>query len=168
VILVNGLTSNFHSYWDAGAYILQNDSWHLDRPLNLQNLTALKDVANSMIKQYGKEVETLGLIIDPLVWAQESFLIAQNTTYPFIYTTNKLNDAYNVLVYETAKKRITLAGYRLASYIMDIYKSSHAFDLEERINNPKLLWKFFAEDSKVARTDENLLDRNKYFNIRIE
>jgi hypothetical protein len=38
--------------------------------MNLQNLTALKDVANSMIRQYGKEVEQLGEIIDPLVWAQ--------------------------------------------------------------------------------------------------
>jgi hypothetical protein len=122
VILTNGSTSNFHSYWDAGAYILQNDSWHIDRPMNLQNTTALKNVATSLIKQYGKEVEQLGLIIDPLVWAQESFLYAQNTTYPYIYTTNKLSDAYNTLVYETSKKRITLAGYRLANYIIDIYK----------------------------------------------
>lgn len=42
VVLKNGTTSNFHSYWDAGAYILQNDSWAITRPMNLQNLTALK------------------------------------------------------------------------------------------------------------------------------
>lgn len=57
VILTNTSTSNFHSYWDAGAYILQNDSWYIVRPMNIQNLTALKEVANSMIKQFGKEVE---------------------------------------------------------------------------------------------------------------
>jgi hypothetical protein len=57
VILTNGSTSNFHSYWDAGAYILQNDSWYIVRPMNMQNLTALKDVANSMIKTYGPQVE---------------------------------------------------------------------------------------------------------------
>jgi hypothetical protein len=56
------------------------------------------------------------------VWAQESFLIAQNTTYPFIATTNKLTDDYINLTYETSKKRITLAGFRLANYIKDIYK----------------------------------------------
>jgi S1/P1 Nuclease len=54
VILTNGSTSNFHSYWDAGAYILQNDTWFITRPMNMQNLTALKDVAYSMIAQYGK------------------------------------------------------------------------------------------------------------------
>jgi len=53
VLLVNGSTSNFHSYWDAGAYMVQNDSWRIVRPMNMQNLTALKDVANSMIKKYG-------------------------------------------------------------------------------------------------------------------
>jgi hypothetical protein len=56
VQLVNGSLSNFHSFWDAGAYMIQNDSWHIDRPMNMQNLTALKDVANALIKQYGNEV----------------------------------------------------------------------------------------------------------------
>jgi hypothetical protein len=56
VILTNGTTSNFHSYWDAGAYLLQNDSWVIVRPMNMQNLTVLKEVANSMIKTYGPQV----------------------------------------------------------------------------------------------------------------
>ena len=56
VILTNGSTSNFHAFWDAGAYLIQNDSWHIVRPMNLQNLTALKDVANGMINEYGSQV----------------------------------------------------------------------------------------------------------------
>jgi hypothetical protein len=70
VILTDSSTSNFHSYWDAGAYLLQNDSWVIVRPMNMQNLTALKDVANSMIRTYGPAVEELGKIINPAVWAQ--------------------------------------------------------------------------------------------------
>lgn len=57
VVLVDGSSSNFHSFWDAGAYLIQNDSWHIDRPMNMQNLTALKAVATSLISQYGNEVE---------------------------------------------------------------------------------------------------------------
>lgn len=54
ITLKNGTNnSNFHSYWDAGAYILQNDSWAIVRPMNIQNLTVLKDVANGMITKYG-------------------------------------------------------------------------------------------------------------------
>lgn len=163
VILTNGSTSNFHSYWDAGAYILQNDTWFITRPMNMQNLTALKDVAYSMIAQYGKQVEELGKNIDPLVWAQESFRIAQNTTYPFIATTNKLDAAYNTLTYETSKKRITLAGYRLANYILEIYKTAQPIDLEERIKNPMNLWKLLAEDSRTVagHAIQNLLKNLK-------
>ena len=57
VTLLNSTKSNFHSFWDAGGYRLQNDSWVIVRPMNLQNLTVLKEVANNMVNQYGKEVE---------------------------------------------------------------------------------------------------------------
>ena len=50
VVITNGSTSNFHAFWDAGAYMVQNDSWFISRPMDMQNLTALKNVANSMIK----------------------------------------------------------------------------------------------------------------------
>lgn len=54
--LLNGTLSNFHSFWDAGAFRLQNDSYNFVRPMNLQNTTELKRLASSMIDRYGKEV----------------------------------------------------------------------------------------------------------------
>jgi hypothetical protein len=48
-------------------------------------------------------------------------LVAQNTTYPFMMTNNEATEEYTNLVYETSRKRITLAGYRLASFVIDIY-----------------------------------------------
>ena len=86
--LLNGSTSNFHSFWDAGAYRIQNDSYNFVRPMNLQNTTELKRVASAMIDKYGSDVEALSKNIDPVEWAKESFLIAQNTTYPFMMKTN--------------------------------------------------------------------------------
>lgn len=50
---MNQTSQNLHSFWDAGAYMVQNDTWFLNRPLNLQNTTALKEVANSYMKVYG-------------------------------------------------------------------------------------------------------------------
>lgn len=70
VVLVNGSTSNFHSFWDAGGYKVQNDTWFIVRPMNMQNLTALKDVANEMITKYGPEVQGLAEDINPVTWAQ--------------------------------------------------------------------------------------------------
>ena len=54
--VLNGTVSNFHSFWDAGAFRLQNDSYNFVRPMNLQNTTELKRLASSMIDRYGKEV----------------------------------------------------------------------------------------------------------------
>lgn len=49
----NKTAQNLHSYWDAGGFMVQNDSWVLPRPLTLQNLTVLREVALSYIKKYG-------------------------------------------------------------------------------------------------------------------
>lgn len=91
-------------------------------------------------------MKQLGEIIDPLVWAQESFLIAVNTTYPHLAKTNIITDEYSTLVYETAKKRITLAGFRLANYIKDIYKTAkHEEQLEM---TPNKVWKLLSDHSR--------------------
>lgn len=57
--LLNGSAQNLHSYWDAGGFGLQNDSWYMTRPLDLQNTTVLKSVAAELIKTYGPEIEDL-------------------------------------------------------------------------------------------------------------
>lgn len=52
--LLNGTVSNFHSFWDSGAFRLQNDSYNFVRPMNLQNSTEMKRLASSLIDRYGK------------------------------------------------------------------------------------------------------------------
>lgn len=56
IVLLNGTVNNLHSFWDSGAFRIQNDSWYLIRPLNAQNLTAIKEVAANYIKTYGPQV----------------------------------------------------------------------------------------------------------------
>lgn len=53
ITLLNGTAQNLHSFWDSGAFRIQNDSWFMVRPLSLQNMTALKEVAMNYIKTYG-------------------------------------------------------------------------------------------------------------------
>ena len=36
-------------------------------------------------------------------------------------TNSDATEEYTSLVYETSRKRITLAGYRLANFVIDIY-----------------------------------------------
>lgn len=56
---MNGTLNNLHSFWDSGAFRLQNDSWFMVRPLSLQNTTALREVASGLIKNYGSQIEKL-------------------------------------------------------------------------------------------------------------
>lgn len=93
-------------------------------------------------------MKQLGEIIDPLVWAQESFLIAVNTTYPHLAKTNVITDEYSTLTYETAKKRITLAGFRLANYIKDIYKT--AKHQEQAEMTPNKVWNLLSDHSRIV------------------
>ncbi len=51
--LLNGTIKDLHSFWDSGAFRIQNDSWFMVRPLSLQNTTALKEAALNYIKSYG-------------------------------------------------------------------------------------------------------------------
>lgn len=99
ITLLNGTVQNLHSFWDSGAFRIQNDSWFMVRPLSLQNMTALKDVAMGLIKSYGAEIEKLAENVDPLVWAMESYRYAQNTTYPLMFTSNKITQQYSDSAY---------------------------------------------------------------------
>lgn len=90
----------------------------------------MKRLASSFISTYGKDVEDLAKNIDPAEWAKESFLIAQNTTYPFMMKNSVATEEYTNLVHETSKKRITLAGYRLANFVMSVYNPT------SKVSNP--------------------------------
>jgi hypothetical protein len=59
IIILNGTSQNLHSYWDAGAFLIQNDSWFIVRPMGVQNITVLKNVASDYINSYGKAIEKL-------------------------------------------------------------------------------------------------------------
>ena len=145
--MLNGTSSNFHSFWDSGGFRVQNDSYNFVRPMNLQNTTEMKRLAASMINQYGNDIEGLAKNIDPAEWAKESFLIAQNTTYPFMMKGNKATEEYTNLVYETSRRRITLAGYRLANFAMSIFSSNSTKQTESH-KSLKELEKMFMEHAK--------------------
>ena len=71
--------------------------------------------------------------LDPSVWAMESLRFAQNTTYPFVENTNKVDEQYSQLAYETSKKRVVLAGYRIANLVIAIYEKASMKDDTERV-----------------------------------
>ena len=63
-------------------------------------------------------------MLDPAVWATESLLFSQNSTYPHVQKSNKFDEKYISETYEICKKRILIGGYRLANIIDHIYTNS--------------------------------------------
>lgn len=53
ILMPDQSLQNFHAFWDAGGFKVQNDSWSLPRPLSLQNQTTLKQLAAEYIQNYG-------------------------------------------------------------------------------------------------------------------
>ena len=49
---VNQSLGNFHSYWDAGAYLLQNDTYSFNRPLSQDNMNALLKRAQDFMNEF--------------------------------------------------------------------------------------------------------------------
>lgn len=113
-----------HSFWDSGAFKIQNDTWFLVRPLDLANQTALNNVAYDYIKQYGASIEEIAKNLDPFEWAKESLELSQNTTYPKMAETNVIDQEYTDMTFAAAKKRVVLAGYRIANTVISIYENN--------------------------------------------
>ena len=50
ISLENNETVNLHQFWDSGGFRISKEEWSLERPLNTQNITLLKNKALSLIK----------------------------------------------------------------------------------------------------------------------
>lgn len=66
-------------------------------------------------------MEESGRILDPAKWAIESLEAAQQHVYAHLAHTDVITQEYSDSTFEVSKKRITLAGYRLANYVINIY-----------------------------------------------
>ena len=90
-------------------------------------------MAKEFISQFGEEVKTKGKIIDPVIWAQQSFQIAKKIVYPHLAKSNKVTQQYNDLTYTTLKRQVVKAGFRLASFIEDIFKEKNVKKSKEEV-----------------------------------
>lgn len=117
----NETLGNFHSYWDSGAYKLQDDTTKINRPLDSDSMNMLLERAQAFLDEFREEIGGLGKTTNPSEWAMESFRVAVNTTYPTLLHSNSATPEYVELSYWTARKRVVLGGLRLASIIQEIF-----------------------------------------------
>ena len=103
---LNGSWSQLHSLWDAGGGYLSSGT------------ASSKATAVEAIYPYSFSV---GMIPDPMTWAQESYWIAKTNAYVGITMNSTPSVAYTNKVQDITKQRMAIGGQRLAKLLNSIF-----------------------------------------------
>jgi len=119
---MNGSQTLLHSYWDAGAFILEPSADYIVRPLNKTAYKKLEDMASEVELKYPRKYFGDRLLIkDPFQWTSESYNLATKYVYPFFEDHENITVAYQDMALELIMQQIALGGYRLADFFLNAY-----------------------------------------------
>ena len=109
---------NLHAYWDsaAGAF----NFWRPDRPLNNFERRRFDAYVRQLVAAYPADAMPEAKVLDPQKWAEESNRLAREVAYA-LPENSQPSAAYEAKAQEVARRRIALAGYRLANLLNSIY-----------------------------------------------
>ena len=113
---------NLHWYWDNAAEWLPN----LDAEKKETWTAAIPDLAAKLTAELPPEAFPERTEKDPNAWARESYALALSTTYEGIVPNTVPTEAYVARAQATCKKRLALAGYRLADLLEDAFAARAA------------------------------------------
>lgn len=110
--------ANLHWYWDssAGAF----EFWQAPRPLDDATRQRLGDYARAITAAYPADGKLAWQELNPDKWVAESHDLAQSVAYDLPENAPP-TAAYKTTSQATARRRIALAGYRLAQLLNSIY-----------------------------------------------
>jgi hypothetical protein len=116
---------NLHSYWDAagGAF----NFWRPTRPLDNFDRRRFEIYVRQLVAAYPADAMPEAKELDPQKWAQESNDLARNVAYA-LPENSQPSPAYEAKAQDTARRRITLAGYRLANLLNSLFPDVKAAD----------------------------------------
>eukprot|EP00830_Metopus_es_P016059 TRINITY_DN484_c0_g1_i1.p1 TRINITY_DN484_c0_g1~~TRINITY_DN484_c0_g1_i1.p1 ORF type:complete len:326 (+),score=58.29 TRINITY_DN484_c0_g1_i1:67-1044(+) len=112
---------NLHALWDR----MMEKSPLVKRPLDQTGINAIESWADTIRKQFTREKLANDLKVkDPWVMAQKMHEIAISEAYGGIKENTEPSKDYLAFRFETCKKLIALAGYRLADFLNEHLQSS--------------------------------------------
>lgn len=112
---------NLHSYWDsaAGAF----NFWRPERPLGERERRRLEAYVRELVADYPAESLPEAKELAPRRWAEESNALARSVAYA-LPENSKPSAEYVRKAQETARRRVALAGYRLANLLNSIFSET--------------------------------------------
>ena len=116
---INGDWSNLHSLWDSGGGFLSDS---LPRPLSVASQNTLNSRVAAIEASHPYDYTTnLGVIPDPMTWAQEGLGLAQTVSYVGIALNATPSSDYLDAAQTTTDKRMADGGHRLADLLNTLF-----------------------------------------------
>lgn len=114
--------NNLHAYWDAAGGLFY--FWSAPRPMEAEWMRRrFNAYVQAVSAAYPPTNTAEWQMLDPARWAQESYELARTDAYAMPENTMP-TDAYAARAKEVSRRRIALAGYRLAQVLNTIYPES--------------------------------------------
>ncbi|MDT7603309.1 MAG: hypothetical protein QOF61_1306 [Acidobacteriota bacterium] len=109
---------NLHAYWDAagGAF----NFWRPNRPFDNFERRRFETYVRQLVAANPADAMPEAKELDPQKWALEGNELARNVVYA-LPENSQPSPAYEAKAQEVARKRIALAGYRLANLLNALY-----------------------------------------------
>jgi len=114
-----GKAKNLHAYWDSAIGLFAEN---LDRPLPPTSEPVVT-LARSVVAAYPPEKLPERAELNPEKWLDEGYQLLTTVVYP---TSATPDEAYVVRSREIARRRVALAGYRLAALLNTIWPAEGA------------------------------------------
>lgn len=131
VVLPNGTSQNFHSFWDSGANQFENETFVVTRPFSAATESAVLKRAQEFMTEFGGSLDQQARLTNPAVWTRESFDEARSDlVYAPLFQTNVVSQDYIGKAYALCRKKVVLGGLRLANVLKEIYLSSAGGEIE--------------------------------------
>jgi len=112
--------TNLHFFWDAagGAFGYTGPK----RPLDQAGKERILALAQEVMKEYPAESMPESKDTDPHTWVMESYGLAREVVYRNIDDGGEPSKAYTDATQKLSRKRLALAGYRLAEVLNALYR----------------------------------------------
>jgi len=111
--------SNLHFFWDAAA--LQWGTQSPKRPMDAAGKANIRALAEAAMKEFPAESMPEWSDLDPHTWVVESNTLARQVVYRNIAENSAPSKEYTDAAQKLSRKRIALAGYRMAGLLNALF-----------------------------------------------
>lgn len=149
---------NLHSLWDSGGGYLSDS---LSRPLSSPGQNTLNAVVATVEANHPYNYTTnLGMIPDPMTWAQEGWGLAQTICYVGITNNTSPTTGYLNTANTTTDARMAAGGHRLADLLNTILGTNAVTltSVARTNNNFKFSWYGLSGRNYQLQWKQNLID----------